>query len=71
MLYKNVYYVNSVSCKGLQCFLKISCVIRPITWCNNYHSMLCGMVHIKDPLLLIGKTPAPMALGLSHWLMGW
>ena len=28
-------------------------------WCNEGHSMyfsVCGMVHMKDPLLLIGKS---------------
>ena len=28
-------------------------------WCNKDHGMcypVCGMVHIKDPLLLIGKS---------------
>ena len=35
-------------------------------WCNKSHGMvcaiLCGMVHIKEPLLLIGKSSS-----LSEW----
>ena len=36
-----------------------------------YHICLCGMVHIKEPLLLIGKSSprggSGFALSLSEW----
>ena len=40
--------------------------------CNKGCGMcypVCGMVHIKEPLLLIGELPVPMASG-CHRLMG-
>ena len=35
--------------------------VQPVihNWCNKGHGMcypVCGMVHIKEPLLLIGKS---------------
>ena len=43
-------------------------------WCNNGRGMcnpLCGMVHIKEPLLLIGKSRpcggSGFPLSLSEW----
>ena len=43
-------------------------------WCNKGHYMyypVCGMVHIKEPLLLIRKSSHVVAAGfLSHYLNG-
>ena len=43
-------------------------------WCNKGHGMcypVCGMVHIKEPLLLIGKSSScggsRFPLSLSEW----
>ena len=43
-------------------------------WCNKDHGMcypVCGMVHIKEPLLLIGKSSpcvgSGFPLSLSEW----
>ena len=43
-------------------------------WCNNGRGMcypVCGMVHIKEPLLLIGKSSpcgvSGLPLSLSEW----
>ena len=43
-------------------------------WCNKGHGMcyvVCGMVHIKEPLLLIGKNnqcgSSGFPLSLSQW----
>ena len=43
-------------------------------WCNKGHGMyylVCGMVHIKEPLLLIGKSSpcggSGFPLSLSEW----
>ena len=43
-------------------------------WCNKGRGMcypVCGMVHIKEPLLLIGKSSlcdgSGFALSLSEW----
>ena len=43
-------------------------------WCNKDHGMyypVCGMVHIKEPLLLIGKScpchGSGFPLSLSEW----
>ena len=42
-------------------------------WCNKGHGMcypVCGMVHIKEPLLLIGNSPSGgsgFPLSLSEW----
>ena len=39
-------------------------------WCNKGYPV-CGMVHIKEPLLLIGKNSLYGAAGfLSHYLNG-
>ena len=35
-------------------------------WCNKGHGMcypVCGMMHIKEPLLLIGKSSPMVAVG--------
>ena len=43
-------------------------------WCNKGRGMcypVCGMVHIKEPLLLIGKSSPVAAAGfLSHYQNG-
>ena len=46
----------------------------PHNWCNKGHGMcypVCGMVHIKEPLLLIGKSMpcggSGFPLSLSEW----
>ena len=43
-------------------------------WCNKGRGMcypVCGMVHIKEPLLLIGKSSLFFAAGfLSHYQNG-
>ena len=43
-------------------------------WCNKGHGMcypVCGMVHIKEPLLLIRKSNHVATAGfLSHYLSG-
>ena len=43
-------------------------------WCNKGHGMcypVCGMVHIKEPLLLIGKSSpcggSGFPISLSEW----
>ena len=43
-------------------------------WCNKGHGMcypVCGMMHIKEPLLLIGKSSpcggSRFSLSLSEW----
>ena len=43
-------------------------------WCNKGHGMyysVCGMMHIKEPLLLIGKSNlcggSGFPLSLSEW----
>ena len=43
-------------------------------WCNKGHGMyypVCGMIHIKEPLLLIGKSSlcggSGFPLSLSEW----
>ena len=49
---------------------------RPVThdWCNKDHGMyylVCGMIHIKEPLLLIEKSSlcggSGFPLSLSEW----
>ena len=47
---------------------------RFLDWCNKGRGMyypLCGIVHIKDPLLLIGKSSTcddtGFPLSLSEW----
>ena len=46
----------------------------PHDWCNKHRGMcypVCGMVHIKEPLLLIGKSSpcggSGFPLSLSEW----
>ena len=45
-------------------------------WCNKGHGMcypVCGMVHMKEPLLLIGKSSpcggSGFPLSLSEWFL--
>ena len=43
-------------------------------WCNKGHGMcypVCGMVHIKEPLLLIGKTSLCGSSGFHFSLSQW
>ena len=50
-------------------------IVRDHDWCNKDHGMcypVCGMVHIKEPLLLTGKSSpcsgaSRFALSLSEW----
>ena len=46
----------------------------PHDWCNKGCGMcypVCGMMHIKDPLLLIGKSSPCGSTGfLAHYLSG-
>ena len=50
--------------------------IQPVLhdWCNKRHGMcypICGMMHIKEPLLLIEKNSHVAAAGfLSHYQNG-
>ena len=42
-------------------------------WCRTGHGMcypVCGIVHIKDPLLLTEKSVEAAACFLSHYLNG-
>ena len=42
-------------------------------WCTKGHGMcypVCGMMHIKEPLLLIGKSSYVAAGFLSRYLSG-
>ena len=43
-------------------------------WCNKYRGMcypVCGVIHIKEPLLLIGIVAYVAAAGfLSHYMSG-
>ena len=39
-------------------------------WCNKGRGIfypVCGMVHVKEPLLLIGKSSRGFSLSLSEW----
>ena len=51
--------------------------IQPVfhNWCNKYHGKCypaCGMVYIKDPLLLTGKSsPCSGGSGFPHSLSEW
>ena len=43
-------------------------------WCNNSHGMcypVCGMVHIKEPVLLIGKSSLCGGSGFPFFLSEW
>ena len=43
-------------------------------WCNKGHGMcypVCGMVHIKEPLLLIGKSSLCGGIGFPFSLSEW
>ena len=43
-------------------------------WCNKGHGMcypVCGMVHIKEPLLLIGKSSLCGGSGFLFSLSEW
>ena len=43
-------------------------------WCNKDRGMcypVCGMVHIKKPLLLIGKSSPCCGNGFHHSLSEW
>ena len=43
-------------------------------WCNKGHGLyypVCGMMHIKEPLLLIGKSTLCGGSGLSISLSEW
>ena len=43
-------------------------------WCNNDHGMcypVCGMVHIKEPLLVIGKSSLCGGSGFPFSLSEW
>ena len=49
---------------------------RPVLhdWCNKGHGMcypVCGMVHIKEPLLLIGKSSPCSGSGFPLLLSEW
>ena len=42
-------------------------------WCNKGHGMyypVCGMMHIKEPLLLIGKSSPCGGSGFPRFLSG-
>ena len=59
-----------MQCKLLYCSHQlVALMVKPLSyflfqpvlhnWCNTVHGMyypVCGEVHIKDPLLLIGKS---------------
>ena len=49
-------------------------ILEEQDWCNKGHGMyypVCGMMHIKEPLLLIGKSSlcggSGFPLSLSEW----
>ena len=57
---------------GAMCYFSFQPVLHD--WCNKGHGMcypVCGMVHIKEPLLLIGKRSpcggSRFPLSLSKW----
>ena len=56
----------------LLCYFSFQPVLHD--WCNRGLDMcypVCGMVHIKEPLLLIGKSSSGGGSGfLSHHLSG-
>ena len=65
----SVYLSLSVS---LSLFMSVS-GFQLHDWCNKGHGMcypVCGMVHIKEPLLLIGKSSpcgGNLVSSLSEW----
>ena len=51
-------------------------LIQPVLhdWCNKSHGMyypVCGMMHIKEALLLIGKNSLCGSNGFPHSLSEW
>ena len=70
---KTTKYKHTVRlCKSDFCFLSFQPVLHD--WCNKGRGMcypLCGMVHIKEPFLLIGRVAYVAAAGfLSHYKNG-
>ena len=49
-------------------------LIEPHDWCNKGRGMcypVCGMMHIKEPLLLIGKSSLCVGSGFPLSLFEW
>ena len=67
-----IFYIYSNCCFG---FLGVFFSFQPVLhdWCNKGRGMcypVCGMIHIKEPLLLIGKSSlcgSRFPLSLSEW----
>ena len=75
--YNNTYLLNNALCMFLLALDPLSSFsFQPVLhdWCNKGCGMcypVCGMVHIKEPLLLIGKSsPCGGMDFLSHYLSG-
>ena len=69
----NVYIMTAKSCVS-HCVVYFSFQPVPHDWCNKGRGMcytVCGMVHIKEHLLVIGKSSpcggSGFPLSLSEW----
>ena len=61
---------------GLKNFIHLPKTMQPVIhdWCNKGRGMcyhVCGMVHIKEPLLLIGKSSLCGGSGFPLSLYEW
>ena len=59
LIYQGPRYVLFFLLNRNEIYLHGSLMVQWVDWCNKDHDMcypVCGMVHIKEPLLLIGKS---------------
>ena len=71
------FFIRGKNCEILECLFSLyKKPFQPVLhdWCNKGRGMcyaVCGMVHIKEPLLLIGKSSLCGGSGFPFSLSEW